>query len=448
MIDAELALLGQLRHMLRESFEGPAPEALDPPERYRDPLLRLAERLWNNPPFASPLYAGQMIKPPHPVARLAYSLALEVNPNGHAAEGGPATTQMEREAVAQMAELFHWGDLHLGHLTSGGTMANLEALWVASKLTPDGVILASKSAHYTHERISGVLGLPFEAIPVDAHGRMRMDKLKARLQQGQVAAVVATLGTTGVGAVDPLDAILQLARGWGVRVHVDAAYGGYYKLAEAALEESVKQAFRAMPEADSIAVDPHKHGLQPYGCGLILFKDPGVGRFYQHDSPYTYFMEGQVHLGETTLECSRPGAAAAALWATLAEFPLVIDGAFQKGLMSCRKAAERLHGYLEASPDWRAVTAPDLDIVVFAPKAKSASKTSALTRKIVKSAEKLGLHLAQFKLNQADHDPEFDHFDWDEPTVLCLRATLMKWEHNPYIDEIWDLLERARKERV
>ena len=66
-----------------------------------------------------------------------------------------------------------------------------------------------------------------------------------------------------------------------------------------------------MTEADSIVIDPHKHGLQPYGCGAVLFKNPEEGRFYKHDSPYTYFTSDQLHLGEITLECSRAGAAAA-----------------------------------------------------------------------------------------------------------------------------------------
>jgi glutamate/tyrosine decarboxylase-like PLP-dependent enzyme len=91
--------------------------------------------------------------------------------------------------------------------------------------------------------------------------------------------------------------------------------------------------------ADSIVVDPHKHGLQPYGCGCVLFRDPGVGRFYKHDSPYTYFTSDQLHLGEISLECSRAGAAAVALWATQRLLPLVPEGEFARGLQRGRAAA-------------------------------------------------------------------------------------------------------------
>src|SRR5262245_38141813 len=155
------------------------------------------------------MYAGQMLKPPHAVARLAYALAMWINPNNHALDGGRASSAMEKEAVADLARMFGWPQ-HLGHLTSGGTMANLEALWIAGELAPGATILGSAQAHYTHSRISAVLKLPFESVPTDDHGRMNLAALEARLKAGGVGTVVATLGTTAVGSVDPLPAILDL----------------------------------------------------------------------------------------------------------------------------------------------------------------------------------------------------------------------------------------------
>ncbi|HZY61701.1 MAG TPA: aminotransferase class I/II-fold pyridoxal phosphate-dependent enzyme, partial [Edaphobacter sp.] len=277
-------------------------------------LKQAATRLHDNYPYAHPLYAGQMLKPPHPIARAAYALAMSVNPNNHALDGGRASSAMEVEAVASLAKMFGWNE-HLGHLTSGGTFANLEALWIAGQLAPGKMIAASDQAHYTHGRISGVLGLSFVAIPSDTSGRMDLTALERMLKTQQIGTVVITLGTTAIGAVDPLDRILELRQRYPFRIHVDAAYGGYFTLAEN-LEPSVRLAFDAIPLADSIVVDPHKHGLQPYGCGCILFRDPTVGRFYKHDSPYTYFSSKELHLGEISLECSRAGASAVALWAT------------------------------------------------------------------------------------------------------------------------------------
>ena len=270
-------------------------------------LAATAERLQDNYPYFHPLYAGQMLKPPHPVARLAYALAMRINPNNHALDGGRATSAMEKEAVAQIAGMFGWKEF-LGHLCGGGTMANLEALWVASQTHPGKKILASEQAHYTHKRISAVLQLECASVACDARGRMDLKVLAENVARGDVGTVVATMGTTATGSVDPLTEILALRAKRGFRVHADAAYGGYFGLA-GNLGEEAARSFARIGEADSIVIDPHKHGLQPYGCGCVLFRDPSAGRFYKHDSPYTYFSSAELHLGEISLECSRPGAA-------------------------------------------------------------------------------------------------------------------------------------------
>ena len=115
-------------------------------ERIQRVLGEVAERMRDNYPYPHPLYAGQMLKPPHPVARLAYALAMWINPNNHALDGGRASSAMEKEAVAEIAKLFGW-EAFLGHLTSGGTMANLEALWIAGKLKPGKKVVASEQSH-------------------------------------------------------------------------------------------------------------------------------------------------------------------------------------------------------------------------------------------------------------------------------------------------------------
>src|ERR1700719_3588476 len=200
-------------------------------ERIGAALKATAERLQDNYPYFHPLYAGQMLKPPHPAARLAYALAMWINPNNHALDGGRATSAMEKEAVAEIAGMFGWKNF-LGHLCGGGTMANLEALWVAGQLQPGKKILASAQAHYTHHRISSVLQLEFESVPVDGQARMNMDALRKRAEPGDVGTVVATLGTTATGSVDPLPEILALREKHGFRVHADAAYGGYFGLVD------------------------------------------------------------------------------------------------------------------------------------------------------------------------------------------------------------------------
>ena len=321
-------------------------------------------------------------------------------------------------------------------------MANLEALWVAGQLHPGKRIVASSQAHYTHSRISGVLGLKFSPIAVDHRGRMDLDRLEDELRQGDVGTVVATLGTTAIGSVDPLDRIVALREKYGFRLHVDAAYGGYFKLVPGISPEAVR-AFAAIGEADSIVIDPHKHGLQPYGCGCVLFRDPAVGSFYKHDSPYTYFSSAELHLGEITLECSRAGAAAVALWATQRLMPLVLDGEFARGLGRCREAALRM--YERIACDGRFVTAfqPELDILFWGVKANSVAEASRLAQAIFDEAAKRDLHLALAHLPVG----LFPEAAWPDAaahsTVTCLRSVLMKPEHLDWVERIWDILIAA-----
>ncbi len=426
------------------------PESSDPlvglPEgAMRAVLLETASRLTDNYPYFHPLYAGQMLKPPHPVARLAYALAMWINPNNHALDGGRASSAMEKEAVAALAKHFGWGGDHLGHLCGGGTMANLEALWVAGQLAPGRAVVASSQAHYTHRRISAVLGLPFEDVPVDRFGRLDAESLARRLERGGIGTVVATLGTTATGSVDPLPAILELKAKHGFRLHVDAAYGGYFGLAEG-LDDGARRAFDRIRKADSIVVDPHKHGLQPYGCGCVLFRDPAVGRLYKHDSPYTYFSSSELHLGEISLECSRPGASAAALWATLRVFPLERGGAFARRLDASLEAARDLHRRLAADRRFLPAFPPELDIVVWLVRAPRASECSARARTVFDAAARRGLHLAVAELPSAFFDLETAGIAGDRETVTCLRSVLMKPEHREWVGRIWEMLAESVEE--
>jgi tyrosine decarboxylase / aspartate 1-decarboxylase len=402
-------------------------------------LQETARRLGDNYPYFHPLYAGQMLKPPHPVARAAYALAMKINPNNHALDGGRASSAMEVEAVREIAGMFGWAE-YLGHLTSSGTIANLEALWMAGQLRPAQRIVGSEQAHYTHQRISGVLKLEFTAVPADICGRMRLDPLEDELRKGDVGTIVATLGTTAIGAVDPLGEILELAGKHGCRVHVDGAYGGYFGLIAGELGESARRAFAAIGRADSIVIDPHKHGLQPYGCGCVLFRDPAVGRFYKHDSPYTYFTSHELHLGEISLECSRAGAAAVALWATMRLLPLTVDGEFAHGLAKGRRAAVELDRRIRGDERFTPLAggAPELDIVVWALRAADLRSSSEQAQRIFDACAKRGLHLALVQLPGS----WFGRADGNKH-ITCLRSVLMKPEHEAWIDRIWENLSEA-----
>lgn len=401
----------------------------------------VADRMKDNFPYFHPLYAGQMMKPPHPVARLAYMLSLYMNPNNHALDGGRASSRMEKEAVEQIAGMFGW-ETFLGHLTGGGTMANLEALWVAGQLHPGRLIAASSQAHYTHDRLSKVLGLPFRSVPANRSGKMDLASLQDLLDQEEVGTVMATIGTTATGATDPLPEILKLQEQYGFRIHADTAYGGYFTLAEN-LAPGTREVYDRLTEVDSIVVDPHKHGLQPYGCGCILFRDPSVGQFYKHDSPYTYFSSDEMHLGEISLECSRPGASAVALWATQRLLPLVKKGEFARLLGKGHETAVELFRRLKA--DNRFITAfpPELDIVIWAPNAGSVSEISRLSRQLFEEAARNHLHLALAELPCHFFDLKGEGISKDRETITSLRSVLMKSEHQEWLGRIWDILSQS-----
>ena len=398
-----------------------------------------AERLQGNYPFFHPCYAGQMLKPPHPVAVLGYVTAMLINPNNHALDGGPPTAAMEVEAVRALADMFHLPPRALGHLTSSGTVANLEALWVARELHPDKAVAVSREAHYTHGRMGQVLGLPMVTLPVDESGRLCLDALESQLRTGAIGTVVLTAGTTGLGAVDPIDGALALCRTYDCRIHVDAAYGGFFAIeawsdaASCALSPTVAANYRAIAACDSVVVDPHKHGLQPYGCGCVLFRDASVGRFYQHDSPYTYFTSDALHLGEITLECSRAGAAAGALWLTLQVLPLYADNGFGPILRACLRAARAWHSGLEASEELLPYVEPELDIVTYYPSAdlQRASTIDAASEWLYERAfhDPDGpVFLSKLRIDQARLARRHPALVMDQEGVRILRSVLMRPE--------------------
>jgi glutamate/tyrosine decarboxylase-like PLP-dependent enzyme len=321
-------------------------------------------------------------------------------------------------------------------------------------VSPAGRILGSEQAHFTHSRISAVLKLEFIQVAADNRGRMSLEALEAELRRGNVGTVVVTMGTTAIGAIDPLVEILALREQYGFRIHVDAAYGGYFGLIADDLDEPARQAYLCIGGADSIVIDPHKHGLQPYGCGCVLFRDPAVGRFYKHDSPYTYFTSSQLHLGEISLECSRAGAAAVALWATQRLLPFERGGEFAQGLAKGRRAALELDRRLRHEARFQAMAEgrPELDIVIWKMFAEDPAQASELAQNTFLACSTRDLHLALVQLPlkwfapSALQEKALGPSENKGASVRCLRSVLMKPEHEKWLDEIWGRLMAASSE--
>ncbi len=231
---------------------------------------------------------------------------------------------------------------------------------------------------------------------------------------------------------------LALRERYGCRLHVDAAYGGFFALLGWAEDPLVQAApLRAIGQCDSVVVDPHKHGLQPYGCGAVLFSDPGVGRFYRHDSPYTYFTSEELHLGEISLECSRAGAAAGALWLTLRVLPLAADRGLGPILAAGVRAARSWADLVERSDELELYLRPELDILTFFPRpeARSCSAVDAASSRLLREAMAdpspvflSTLRVASERLRRRDPGLAADVAE-----ARVIRSVLMKPEHEPFV---------------
>jgi glutamate/tyrosine decarboxylase-like PLP-dependent enzyme len=232
-----------------------------------------------------------------------------------------------------------------------------------------------------------------------------------------------------------------------VRVHADAAYGGFFTLL-AGLDDPAgldPAPWRALADCDSIVVDPHKHGLQPYGCGAVLFRDPSVGRLYQHDSPYTYFTSDELHLGEISLECSRAGAAAAALWLTFRLLPPTPAGLGQV-LAAGRRAALAWAELLRSSARLALYQPPELDIVCYFPVTgeRSMSSIDAASARIMRAGmadAARPVFLSTLRVPEAAFARRHRGAVADQDGARILRSVLMKPEHEAHVPELHARLE-------
>ena len=148
------------------------------------------------------------------------------NPNNHAYEGGPVTTVLEQEAIEQFLDYLGLSD-GWGHLTSGGTAANLEAAWLARNHLKAKSLLCSQASHFAWQPIGDVLGLSVVSLPCDTHFRIDLSAAETALRIHPKSVVIGNFGSTGAGAVDDLVALRGLCDQHGSHLHVDAAYGGF-----------------------------------------------------------------------------------------------------------------------------------------------------------------------------------------------------------------------------
>ncbi|MCA1566598.1 MAG: aminotransferase class V-fold PLP-dependent enzyme [Acidobacteria bacterium] len=290
---------------LAAQFDAPLPVAPDPLDEVFADCRRIFEGSRHS---GHPRFFGYVASPSTPVGAFADLIASALNQNVPAWRSSPAATHVEHTVVGWLAALINYAQGAGGLLTSGGSMANLNALYVAHRTKSraaesggDGddaagatsraldvsqkglwhaarpaTIYVSDQAHMSIAKAADILGLGREQVRVvesDENFRMDTRRLRERIERDlsdnfQPCCVVASAGTVNTGAVDPLSEIARVAREYGLWFHVDGAYG-----ALAAVDPSKRTLFAGLTEADSVALDPHKWLYTPVDCGCLLFRD-------------------------------------------------------------------------------------------------------------------------------------------------------------------------------
>lgn len=348
---------------------------------------------------ASPGFIGHMTSAlPYfmlPLSRILTAL----NQNLVKVETSRAFTPMERQVLAMLHRLIYNGsdefysqwiqnsNYSLGAFCSGGTIANVTALWAARNRLcgPSGnfrgiaregllkalqhldcqglAIFVSRRGHYSLRKAADLLGIGQDnliAVETDDNSRINLKRLRehcARLRGEGIRplSLIGIAGTTETGNVDPLEALADLAAELGCHYHVDAAWGG-----PTLFSETYRGLLKGIERADSVTIDAHKQLYVPMGAGMVLFKDPATLSSIEHHAAYI-IRRGSRDLGSRTLEGSRPGMA------MLVHAGLSIIGRkgyellMDQGIERARRFARRI----EAHPDFELVTEPELNILTY-----------------------------------------------------------------------------------
>lgn len=348
---------------------------------------------------ASPAFIGHMTSA-FPYFMLPLSrIMIALNQNLVKVETSKAFTPMERQVLAMIHRLVYDRDdafygrwMHdprhaLGAFCSGGTVANITALWAARNRLcgPSGefrgiareglakalrhldcaglAVLVSRRAHYSLGKAVDLLGIGRDnlvAVETDENSRIDLQRLRehSRRLQGEgmrVLALVGIGGTTETGNVDPLEAMADFAEELNCHFHVDSAWGG-----PTLFSRTYRPLLRGIERADSVTIDAHKQLYVPMGAGMVVFKDPETLASIEHHAAYI-IRRGSKDLGSHTLEGSRPGMAML-VHAGLSiigrkGYELLMDGGIER--------ARRFAGMIESHPDFELVTVPELNILTY-----------------------------------------------------------------------------------
>ena len=348
---------------------------------------------------ASPSFIGHMTTAlPYFMFPLS-KIMIALNQNQVKTETSKAFTPLERQVIGmihnlvyQQDESFYHANLHnsnvaLGSMCSGGTIANITALWVArNKSFPadgnfpgirragmfkalkhygyeDTAILVSQRGHYSLSKSSDILGIGSDniiSIPTTSENKIDIQQLRQKClelkhNKVHIMAIVGIAGTTETGNVDDLDAIANVATEFNTHFHVDAAWGG-----PTLFSNNYKGLLKGIERADSVTFDAHKQLYIPMGAGLVVFKDPATPNAIEHHAQYI-IRKGSRDLGSKTLEGSRPGMAmlihSGLRILGRRGYEILIDQGIQK--------AKTFAHMIEQEPDFELVSKPELNILTY-----------------------------------------------------------------------------------
>ncbi|HCU65255.1 MAG TPA: putative pyridoxal-dependent aspartate 1-decarboxylase [Rheinheimera sp.] len=348
---------------------------------------------------AAPSFIGHMTSAlPYFVLPLS-KMMVGLNQNLVKIETSKAFTPLERQVLGMMHHLvygesegfykkwLHSANHSLGAFCSGGTVANMTALWIARNrlLRPDGdfkgvakeglframrhygyqdlAILVSERGHYSLRKAADILGIGRDMlIPVktDEHNKVdsnEMRRVAADLaaRSIRVMAIVGVAGTTETGNIDPLDELADLAADLNCHFHVDAAWGG-----ATLLSDKYRYLLKGIERADSVTIDAHKQMYVPMGAGMVVFKHPSAAHAIEHHAEYI-LRKGSKDLGSQTLEGSRPGMA------MLVHACLQVIGRKGYEILINRslEKARYFAGLIDLHPEFELITAPELCLLTY-----------------------------------------------------------------------------------
>jgi tyrosine decarboxylase/aspartate 1-decarboxylase len=315
---------------------------------------------------------GSMCTSPHSFAKGVFIKNIEKNLGDAGLFLG--TMKLEREAIGMMGSLLSKPDAS-GYIVSGGTEANLMAMWVARNLArkdrPE--VIAPESSHFSFDKAANLLGLKLVKIELDEHFQVKTKTVKKAINRNTIA-IVGIAGSTELGVVDPISELSEIALDNDVYLHVDASFGGFVLPFLRDIGCDVPEFDFNLKGVGSITVDPHKMGLAPIPSGGILFRDSESMKSVSIRVPY--LSGGEITQG--TILGTRSGASAIAVWALLKH--LGREG-YQKVVKRCMDLTNMIVKRVKGSKKVYLIINPIMNIVGLASHSSEPKKLAEGLRK-------------------------------------------------------------------